>query len=262
MHKIITLGLVAAILAGCSNSNKTTAKSAGGSELLYTSEWKLIELQGKNVPLETKAAISLAPGTINKITGNTGCNLLNGTFELSAGNSIKFSSLATTKMACAEENIASTEKKLLEVLSQADNWMVTSEQLQLKNGENVLATFNGRKPVSEGLATLNGTWELNYISGLKIAFDGLFPEKKPTITFNLPVEYATGNGGCNGFSSVIKVDGKKINFDHPLSTMMACEGNGEPEFFKALKTITHFRTNEDKLTLLSNENEVLRFTRK
>ena len=42
-------------------------------------------------------------------------------------------------------------------------------------------------------ATIEGTWQLNYITGPKIAFEGLFPNKKPTIAFNLAENKITGN---------------------------------------------------------------------
>ena len=34
-------------------------------------------------------------------------------------------------------------------------------------------------------ASLDGTWELNYVAGPRIAFNGLYPNNKPTITFDL-----------------------------------------------------------------------------
>ena len=45
------------------------------------------------------------------------------------------------------------------------------------------------------------TWELEYISGPRIAFDGLFPDKKPQLTFDKETNKATGNNGCNGYAS-------------------------------------------------------------
>ena len=36
------------------------------------------------------------------------------------------------------------------------------------------------------------TWELEYISGPRIAFEGLFPEKKPQITFDQETQKVSG----------------------------------------------------------------------
>ena len=110
--------------------------------------------------------------------------------------------------------------------------------------------------------TLNGAWELNYISGTKIAFNGLFPNKKPLIVFDLPKPEANGNGGCNGYSCKIMVDGNRISFGDALSTMMACDGNGEPLYFKTLKTVTAYSITNDTLTMMMDDIAVMRFTKK
>lgn len=60
--------------------------------------------------------------------------------------------------------------------------------------------------------SLNGTWDLNYISGIRIAFDGLYPEKKPTISFNLSSNELSGNTTCNGFTSKFTINGYNIKF--------------------------------------------------
>lgn len=109
---------------------------------------------------------------------------------------------------------------------------------------------------------LNGTWELNYISGLKIAFNGLYPGKKPSIVFNLPGMEAVGNSGCNNFRSRIKLDSNKINFANPLSTMMFCEGGGEQAFFNTLKKITSFSVTDNTLTLIMDDIAMMRFAKK
>lgn len=53
-----------------------------------------------------------------KVHGNTGCNILNGAFEtdMDAANSISFSALATTRMACPPEN---NETEFLVALEEA-----------------------------------------------------------------------------------------------------------------------------------------------
>lgn len=47
------------------------------------------------------------------------------------------------------------------------------------------------------VSKLDGTWELNYISGPRIAFDGLYPDKKPTIVFDSKENRVSGNSSCN-----------------------------------------------------------------
>lgn len=225
MNKFIAFSFLplSILLFACNNSKTVTGAPNGGSELLYQSIWKLTEVQSSAVPAETKANLALTPGEVNKATGNTGCNRMNGTFVLSSDHNIKFSPLATTRMTCVDENLSSIEKKYLDALTQTNKWSIIGDELQLLNSEIIVAKFKGQKAPNAEQAKLNGTWELNYISGPRIAFDGLFPNKKPTIIFSLPEEQVSGNGSCNGYSSVIKLDGNNITFKDPLSTMMACE---------------------------------------
>ncbi len=254
-----------AAMSSCDNSKKipaVTESSSTGSEALYQSEWKLTEVQGQMVPSESKAMFALTPGQPNKVSGSTGCNRMNGSFELSGTNTIKFSPLATTKMACLDDNKNATEQKFTNALTQATTWGIVDNMLELKNGDVMVAKLKAQKPASVEELKLNGEWELNYISGAKIAFDGLFPNKKPTIIFDFPKAEANGNGSCNSYSVKVKVDGNKINFGDALSTMMACDGNGEPVYFKTLKTVNSYNITGNTLTMIMGDIAVMRFTKK
>jgi hypothetical protein len=44
--------------------------------------------------------------------------------------------------------------------------------------------------------------------------------------------------------------------------MMACEGNGEPVYFKTLTTVTKYSITGNTLTLLMDDIAVMRFSRK
>ncbi|MEJ7586610.1 MAG: META domain-containing protein [Ferruginibacter sp.] len=104
------------------------------------------------------------------------------------------------------------------------------------------------------LKKLNGTWQLNYITGPRIAFTGLYPGKKPTLVFNLSSTGASGNTGCNSFTSKVSIDGNKIKFAEPLATRMACEGNGEQVFLKTLERVDNFTlVNSTTLTMNSGD---------
>lgn len=110
---------------------------------------------------------------------------------------------------------------------------------------------------------LNGTWELNYISGPRIAFSGLYPEKKPTLIFNLPLSEASGNTSCNAFSCSFTTSGNKIRFGDPRSTMMACPGSGEQVFLKTLKQVNAYSINDDTtLTFIMGDIAMMRFVKK
>nr|WP_315197048.1 META domain-containing protein [uncultured Flavobacterium sp.] len=100
--------------------------------------------------------------------------------------------------------------------------------------------------------SIEGTWELNYITGPRIAFEGLFPGKKPTIVFNLAENKITGNNSCNQYFGALIIDGAKINFkDAKIGmTMMACEGNGDSLYMETLNKIESYTITDGGKTLI------------
>ncbi|MGC4103189.1 META domain-containing protein [Ferruginibacter sp.] len=254
MKNIFLLIFFAAAISSCSN----TKKMAGNKDL-YNLQWNLTKVQGITVLPTSNAALNFTAD--NKVSGSTGCNRLNGSFT-SSGSTIKFSPLAVTRMACLDGDANNTETKFLAAIQKATSWSVENGQLILSDASGVLAKLQGVKPVTAEEKKLNGSWELNYISGAKIAFEGLFPAKKPFISFNLPRTEASGNGGCNGFGCKVNVDGNKIKISQVISTMMACEGGGESVFFKTLESVTSYSISDDTLTMISGDIAVMRFKRK
>lgn len=201
------------LISGCNGPKKVSDGSAGGSELLFQYRWDVTELEGEAVLVSAEKQPNLLfyPGQVSRVSGNTGCNMLNGSFELVAGNAIQFSPLITTKKACLGDNV---EAKLLAVLEKINTWNISDNQLLLKNGKALLAKL---KAVPVESAKLFGDWELNYLSGPRIAFDGLYPDKKPRINFKLATNELGGNTSCNGFSSKIIIDGNKITIAEPFA---------------------------------------------
>ena len=248
------------LVAGCQSTKPVIALASGGSEMLFMHQWNLTELKGKTVAITagTQPHLLFFPGQMSRVSGSTGCNKLNGSFVLSAANSIKFSPLATTKMACVGDNV---ESKFLEVLGKVSNWAIINNQLLLKKGKVIMAKLNGVKAES---TTLNGTWELNYISGPRIAFNALYPDKKPQIKFSLTENELGGNTSCNGFSSKITIDGTQISIAEPFAkTMIFCEGGGETTFLNMLKKVNRYAVSDgNTLAFIIGDVAVMRFTRK
>ncbi len=105
------------------------------------------------------------------------------------------------------------------------------------------------------------TWELDYISGPRIAFEGLFPDKKPQITFNKETGEVSGTGSCNGYASKYTLNGKAISFGEQYpTTMMFCDGGGEAQFTQTIKKVDSYSIDSDgKLNLLVRDIPFLRF---
>ena len=107
----------------------------------------------------------------------------------------------------------------------------------------------------------DATWELTYISGPKIAFEGLYPNKKPQIAFNTKTNDVTGTSSCNGYSTKYTSNGKTISFGEPgPTTMMFCEGGGEQAFLQMIKKVDNYSFDKDgKLNLNNGEVPIMRF---
>lgn len=112
---------------------------------------------------------------------------------------------------------------------------------------------------------LEGSWELNYITGPRITFEGLYPDKKPTIVFDQKENKISGNNSCNQYFGALILEGNKINFkDAKIGmTMMACQGSGESVFMKTLEKIDTYSISDDgkTLNLITGDIAMMRFTR-
>jgi heat shock protein HslJ len=115
-------------------------------------------------------------------------------------------------------------------------------------------------------ASLEGTWQLNYITGPRIAFDGLYPNKKPTITFDLKENRVAGNNSCNQYFGTLLVKDNTINFkDAKMGmTMMACAEEGEGVYMQTLEKIDTYSISDDGKTLnfLMGDIAMMRFEKK
>lgn len=106
----------------------------------------------------------------------------------------------------------------------------------------------------------NTAWELEYLSGPRIAFDGLYPDKKPQITFNQSSQKVEGNSSCNGYSADYTLDGNNISFGEPGPTTMMYCGEGEKFFLNTIKKVNKYKIDEDgQLNLLIDDVPMMRF---
>jgi heat shock protein HslJ len=124
---------------------------------------------------------------------------------------------------------------------------------------------NSFKATTNKTASLEGTWELNYITGPRIAFDGLYPNKKPTITFDLKENSISGSNSCNRYSGKLNVVGNKISFKEPMAvTKMFCPGEGESIYMSTLQKIDSYSISDDGKTLnfIMGDIAMMRFEKK
>ena len=129
----------------------------------------------------------------------------------------------------------------------------------------VLISCNSMKTSNSKITSLEGPWELNYISGPRIAFDGLYPNDKPTIVFDLKENKVQGKNSCNSYFGTLDADGNKINFKGPMgATKMFCPGEGENIYMTTLAKIDSYSVSEDGkiLSLMTGDIAMMRFTSK
>ena len=125
----------------------------------------------------------------------------------------------------------------------------------------LLTSCMASKDVKNTADIYDTTWELEYISGPRIAFEGLYPNKKPQITFDQKETKVYGNNGCNGYSAPYTLNGKSLTFGEPgPATMMFCEGGGEQAFLQMMKKVNNYSIDkEGKLKLNIDEVPMMRF---
>ncbi|MCP9749531.1 META domain-containing protein [Ferruginibacter sp. HRS2-29] len=125
----------------------------------------------------------------------------------------------------------------------------------------------GTTPTSNDVPLLEGTWELTYITGPRIAFEGLYPNKKPTLIIDVANKKISGNTGCNSYTGPLVAQNSSIDFKQPIAvTRMACAGNGmlgETTYLEMLKKINKFSvTDGNTLNLIAGDIAMMRFTKK
>lgn len=104
------------------------------------------------------------------------------------------------------------------------------------------------------------TWELEYISGPRIAFEGLYPEEKPTLIFTEAKNQFGGNSSCNSYGGTFTKKDSSIQFGDVIKTMRFCEGGGESTFLNMLGKVNKLAIGADgKLLLLKDDVPMMRF---
>lgn len=240
-------------------ASRKTAVPSDQSTTIIDKKWQLIELDGKPVAdkVNGKTPSLEFLSAQSRYSAVTGCNGVGGEFTLGSNNSVKFSAGMSTMMACEDMSV---ENGLKNVFAKADNFVVEGDLLTLHTGKATpLAKFK-LLPVQK--TSLEGTWELDYISGPRIAFSGLYPTNKPTITFDTTTSKVSGNSSCNNYNGSVTLDGAKIKFSPLAATKMACEGAGESTYFTTLDKITSYSIHENTLTFIMGDIAMMRFHKK
>jgi len=124
LYSLLATSIACLLMSGCPNEHKpaqagTAAAPATGPSLnLVGSEWLLEDLGGSGVIDRVQATLSFPEA--GKAAGRGSCNRFFGSVVIS-GNTIKFSGLGSTKMACPEA-LMKQEDKYLSALQAAERF--------------------------------------------------------------------------------------------------------------------------------------------
>ncbi|MFC4871600.1 META domain-containing protein [Negadavirga shengliensis] len=104
-------------------------------------------------------------------------------------------------------------------------------------------------------AELEGLWEVSYIYDKFQPFDELFPNRKPTLYFDIVNQQAFGYTGCNTFSIFTYLEGNGIDVLGFLGmTKKWCDGHGEDIFLTVLKSAHTFAIDDEGILSFSCGN--------
>jgi len=251
------------------NSSKMAASTENknfSSDQLFSYQWYVTELNNEPITrgIVKTPFIVFTKGETIRFSGSGGCNNIFGSVDLMKENSIKFSPVGSTKMACPGEMY---ETKFIAMLSGVTNWSIQNASLILWNGKNIVARFEGQAIEGTSLVLpkeILGNWDLTYISGKKISIKELFPDKIPLMFFAAGKnDEVNGNAGCNSFlSKILLQKDNGISIAQPIAmTMKACPGEGEKTFLATLNNINKYAIANNTLTFFQNDIPLMVFAK-
>ena len=197
--------------------------AAAAQDRLSDRNWRLTYLSG--VKIGQAHASILIDRADGRFTGNTGCNIMNGTVRVTR-NSIKFNAVMTTKRMCIVAT-APVESGMLSGLNSVDRFSGLTGSAGLYNGNRLLMEFepvvvpkpkpdDGANPSAGSSVSKDGKWYLTSIAG------SADPESSGRCVHQLSFERGLSGGdtSCNVFGGNIETTGDKFSFTQGISTML------------------------------------------
>jgi heat shock protein HslJ len=130
----------------CSSQSAPSDPAQRPAQLLDT-EWAFVEVAGLSAPLPAgpaAATLTLASAG-GQLSGSTGCNRMQGSYEHPAEGSLRFGPVAATKRGCPPD-LATVEKGVLEALAATTGYDLGEGSLELRAGDRRLARLAPSRP--------------------------------------------------------------------------------------------------------------------
>jgi heat shock protein HslJ len=239
------IALLISIMIGIVLMVGTVVSPQNMDELIGT-QWQLVSINSEAVV--EGSTVTLNFDKENSAGGSGGCNSY-GTSYTIEGNSISFSMISSTMMACLEEDVMEQEVAYLAALQGATSFEIIDNQL-------VITSSEGETLVYEPMVTLAGSgWQLETIAG---------EDALGTVTLVFGEDdTVSGNSGCNMFNTTYSVEQSALSFEPFLSTKMACVDaeltQQEIAYFAALEAADSYELSADQLTIVYGDGETLVF---
>ncbi|WP_289023984.1 META domain-containing protein [uncultured Salegentibacter sp.] len=249
---IIGLTLILLTTIACNTSKKTqepadnVVTNFSDKELITKEKWILTELEGQEITGNKDNHIYFTlNANENRIQGFSGCNTFMGEYNLNENNRIRFSKLASTRMACFDTPVA--ESEVLKVFELADNYTIKDNLLMLNIGRrSPLAVFKKSTPEIVGKY-----WKLKTLGGQEVKMSEN-QEREIHFILESNTNRIKGFAGCNTFNGTYALEeGNRINFSQMAATLKACSNLtiNESEFLKVFELANNYTIKGDVLSL-------------
>jgi heat shock protein HslJ len=214
---ICTVGIALA-LSSCGSTKQATSLSD------INGEWNIVELNGVALtPSKESAQPFIAFDTTSgKVSGNSGCNRMMGSFNVNAkAGTIDLGSLGGTRMMCPDMTL---EQNVFAALARVKGYRkITDNKVALVSASKHPVVMLEKKGATAQLLALNGKWEITQVGGEAII--STQANQQPFISLDVAEKSVHGNAGCNNMVGSFAVEEGKSNsiaFPKVATTMMAC----------------------------------------
>ncbi len=109
-------------------------------------EWRIVSYGPKGSPIPTVIGVdtSVNFNPDGKVNGNAGCNQFSGTYSVN-GNTIRFSAIASTMMACLDDGRMEQEQGVFAVLSGEVGYALSGNSLIITSADGASLVVLERK---------------------------------------------------------------------------------------------------------------------
>lgn len=242
-------------LAACNSAKKKTGNE---KDTIKEGSWNLISLAGTPVAelgeTDRKVSFKLAADQ-DRVNGFSGCNTFMGQYHLDKNQTLQFSGLASTRMACPDNSF--NENEFLKILEKTASYNLEKGQLSLlDDAGKTLAVFE--KSTKDSKIT-EKYWKLINLDGVSVEM-AENQQKEQHFILKEKENKLQGFGGCNNFMGQYTLKREnQIEFSQIAATLKACPNVdiNEADFLKIFERAKTYTLNDGELSLKDEDGNPL-----